>query len=73
MTREPQRHLAFGEGIHFCIGAPLARLQTRIALQSLLPRLPNLSLAGPVKRLPAYNMRALAWLPLRAEVLDDVR
>ncbi len=73
VAREPQRHLAFGEGIHFCIGAPLARLQTRIALESLLPRLPNLSLAGPVKRLPAYNMRALACLPLRAEVLDDMR
>lgn len=66
VERESKRHLAFGEGIHFCIGAPLARLQTRIALEQLLDELPHLRLAGPVERLPAYNMRALARLPLRA-------
>jgi cytochrome P450 len=40
--REPNPHLAFGHGIHFCVGAPLARLEARIALQVLLERLPGL-------------------------------
>lgn len=39
--RTPNRHLGFGFGIHFCLGAPLARLETRIALQALLERFPN--------------------------------
>ena len=40
--RDPNRHLAFGHGIHFCLGAPLARLEARIALGAILRRLPNL-------------------------------
>jgi hypothetical protein len=64
VTRERKRHLAFGEGIHFCIGAPLARLQGRIALEELLRRFPRYEIAGPVRRSPAYNMRGLASLPI---------
>lgn len=41
--RSPNRHLAFGQGVHFCLGAPLARLETRIALQAVLSRLPGLA------------------------------
>jgi cytochrome P450 len=40
--RSPNKHLAFGHGIHFCLGAPLARLESRIALSLILKRLPNL-------------------------------
>jgi cytochrome P450 len=67
VAREPKRHLAFGEGIHFCIGAPLARLQTRVAIEELLSRFPRYGLAGPVERSPAYNMRSLSSLPIRCE------
>ena len=42
LRRNPTRHLAFGHGIHFCLGAPLARLEARIALTALLRRLPGL-------------------------------
>jgi cytochrome P450 len=64
VKREPKRHLAFGDGIHFCIGAPLARLQTRIALEELLSRHPRYEVDGPVQRSPAYNMRSLSSLPI---------
>lgn len=42
IRRSPNRHLSFGHGIHFCLGAPLARLEARIALSAMLARLPNL-------------------------------
>ncbi|HEU4881372.1 MAG TPA: cytochrome P450 [Longimicrobium sp.] len=47
LTRDPNRHLGFGLGAHYCLGAPLARLETHVALSSLLERAPNLRLAVP--------------------------
>lgn len=47
ITRDDSRHLAFGYGIHYCVGAPLARMEGRIAFNTLLQRLPNLRLAVP--------------------------
>lgn len=44
ITREPRGHMAFGHGIHFCLGAPLARLEARIAIGTLLERCPHLAL-----------------------------
>ena len=46
IRRRPNRHLGFGQGIHFCLGAPLARLEGRIAIQSVLQRFPDLRPAG---------------------------
>ncbi|HLH71164.1 MAG TPA: cytochrome P450 [Candidatus Dormibacteraeota bacterium] len=51
ITRQPNPHLAFGHGPHFCIGAPLARVELRAVFERLLPRFPNLRLAVPVERL----------------------
>jgi cytochrome P450 len=44
-SRHPNRHIAFGSGVHFCIGAPLARLEARTAVRSVLARMPDLELA----------------------------
>jgi cytochrome P450 len=45
IARTPNRHLGFGFGMHFCLGAQLARMETRVALKNLLDRNPNLRLA----------------------------
>jgi cytochrome P450 len=47
LDREPNRHVAFGYGIHFCLGAPLARLEAKLALPRLIARLPELAVATP--------------------------
>jgi cytochrome P450 len=47
ISRDPNRHLGFGLGIHFCLGAPLARMEGRIAFTKLLARFPNIRLAVP--------------------------
>ena len=65
ITRKPERTLSFGYGIHFCLGAPLARLESQIALTELVKRLPNLRLASNhVEWRPSITMRGLKSLPL---------
>jgi cytochrome P450 len=51
LKREPNKHVAFGNGIHYCLGAPLARMEGQIAINALLCRLPNLRLAVPPEKL----------------------
>jgi cytochrome P450 len=58
LKRTPNQHIAFGLGIHFCIGAPLARLEAPIALNAILDRMPNLHLAAPVEWNPGV-MRSI--------------
>lgn len=66
ITRTENEHLAFGKGIHHCLGAPLARMEGQVAFGTLLQRLPNLRLAIEPSQL-VYNqdtMRSLASLPV---------
>jgi cytochrome P450 len=68
IRRAPQSHLAFGHGIHFCLGAPLARMEGRIAVRSLLERAPDLQLAvdtGELEWLPGMLIRGVRHLPVR--------
>jgi cytochrome P450 PksS len=68
LTRENNRHVAFGQGTHFCLGAPLARLEGQIAINTLLRRMPKLQLAVPVKALrwrATPVLRGLEALPVR--------
>jgi cytochrome P450 len=63
--RRPGRHLGFGFGIHFCLGAPLARLEAQLAFDSLLRRAPELSLAEEPRWKPMIFLRGLESLSLR--------
>jgi cytochrome P450 len=62
--REIERHVGLGFGIHLCVGAALARLETRIAFEELLKRYPDYELRQPMKRAYSSNVRGLSNLPL---------
>jgi cytochrome P450 len=68
IRREPNRHLAFGQGIHFCAGAQLARLEARITLTMLLEQMPDLGrVAGAPLKVHAWYFFRLRNLPVTFE------
>ncbi len=67
LTRQENQHLTFGKGIHYCLGAPLARLEGQIAIGTLLCRLPHLRLASEPEQLTwnrSISLRGLTSLPV---------
>ncbi len=64
ITRKSNKHLQFGHGIHYCLGAPLARLEGRVALWTLFDRLPNLKMTANPKFRQGVLFRGLEALPV---------
>ena len=65
ITRNPNPHIGFGAGIHFCIGAPLARMEMSIAVPALLTRFPSIALSGePVSR-GTFVLRGWSTVPIQ--------
>ena len=57
LSRDPNPHIGFGAGIHFCLGAPLARLEMSISLPELFKRFPTLELTTTPVRRPTFSLR----------------
>jgi cholest-4-en-3-one 26-monooxygenase len=65
LVRDPNPHLAFGWGPHFCLGASLARTEIRCIFSELLTRLPDIELNGPVRRLRSSTVNSIKSMPVR--------
>ena len=65
LTREPNPHLSFGAGIHFCLGAPLGRQELQVSFATLMDRFPNLELVEEPRWKPNYVIRGLQGLLVR--------
>ncbi|MEM7412058.1 MAG: cytochrome P450 [Myxococcota bacterium] len=68
VDRHPNPHLGFGIGEHFCLGATLARMEIRVLLEELVPRLRRIELAGEPAKLASSFVGGLKHLPVRAEI-----
>jgi cytochrome P450 len=66
LSRADQKNVSFGAGIHFCIGAPLARLELQVSLKTLFDRLPGLRLAGELRFRDTWHFHGLERLMVRA-------
>jgi cytochrome P450 len=65
VTRKDNRHVAFGHSIHYCAGAPLARLEGQVAIRTLFERFAGLELRGEPTREPSLLLRGLTSIPVR--------
>jgi len=68
IARQPNDHLAFGIGEHFCLGASLARLELRVMYERLLQRMPEIELEGPPQRLRSNFIGGIKHMPIRYRV-----
>ena len=66
LTRDPNPHIGFGAGIHFCIGAPLARMEMTTSLPALIKRFPKLQLASEPERRQTFVLRGYETVPVSA-------
>ena len=71
IDRHPNRHLAFGIGEHFCLGANLARLELRVVFRHLAARLAECELAGPVERLRSSFVGGIKRMPIRYRLTTE--
>lgn len=67
VARDPNPHVGFGMGLHFCLGAPLARMELQITLSRLLERFPHLRLAGESPRRPTWVLRGFERIDVALE------
>jgi cytochrome P450 len=65
LTRKPNPHLAFGHGLHYCLGAALAKMEGLVALRTLTDRAPDLAWGGEPEFKPTIGLRGLSRLPVR--------
>jgi cholest-4-en-3-one 26-monooxygenase len=71
IDRNPNRHLSFGVGEHFCLGSHLARMEMKVAYKHLLPRIEEIELAGPVERLRSTLVGGVKHLPIRYKLRPE--
>jgi cytochrome P450 len=65
VTRKPNPHLGFGQGVHYCLGANLARLELRVLFEELLGRVESVRLVGPVEWTRSNRHTGIRSLPVR--------
>tara|TARA_A100001037_G_scaffold235491_1_gene214352 strand:- start:41 stop:961 length:921 start_codon:yes stop_codon:yes gene_type:complete len=71
ISRPRRRHMSFGIGVHFCLGAPMARLEAEIALSEIARKIPNVSLTGNGKRITPFFLWGRSKLPLRSNLNEE--
>ena len=71
VDRSPNRHIAFGIGEHFCLGANLARLELRVVFRHLVERLESVELTGEAERLNSSLIGGIKRMPVRYRLLQS--